>query len=115
MAHNFESGFFANKAAWHGLGTVLDNPPNTSQALSEAQLNWTVEEKPIFGQIDDNFTVIPTHKSLVRSTDGQLLGIVSKHYSPLQNQDAFEWFDFLLHDGDVSLEAAGSLKEGKRV
>jgi hypothetical protein len=69
MAHNFESGFFVNKAAWHGLGTVLDNPPNTSQALSEAQLNWTVEEKPIFGQIDDNFTVIPTHKSLVRSTD----------------------------------------------
>ncbi len=44
-----------------------------------------------------------------------MLGVVSQGYSPLQNQDAFIWFDFLLHEGDVCLESAGSLKEGKRV
>lgn len=115
MSHQFESGFFVNKGAWHGLGTVLDNPPSTAQAIQEAGLNWQVKEQPIYTENQRGLSPIATHKSLVRSTDHQLLGIVSQQYSPLQNQDAFSWFDFLLHEGDVSLESAGSLKEGKRV
>ena len=115
MSHHFESGFFVNKGAWHGLGKILDNPPNTAQAINEAGLNWQVKEQPIYTQSDSGLSPVPTHKSLVRSTDHQLLGIVSQQYQPLQNQDAFSWFDFLLHDGDIALESAGSLKEGKRV
>jgi phage/plasmid-like protein (TIGR03299 family) len=115
MTHSFESGFFVNQGAWHGLGTVLDHPPSTAQAIIDAGLDWQVNEQPIFTQSQYGLSPVSTHKSLVRSTDHQLLGIVSKQYQPLQNHDAFNWFDFLLHDGDVSLESAGSLKEGKRV
>lgn len=115
MAHQFESGFFVNQAAWHGLGTVLDHPPTTAQAIVEAGLDWQIREQPIYTQSEHGLNPVSTHKSLVRSTDYKLLGIVSQQYQPLQNKEAFSWFDFLLHDGDVSLEAAGSLKEGKKV
>jgi phage/plasmid-like protein (TIGR03299 family) len=115
MTHNFDSGFFVNKGAWHGLGTVLDNPPSTAQAIIDAGLDWQVKEQPLYTQSNFGLSPVSTHKSLVRSTDHQLLGVVSNKYKPLQNHDAFNWFDFLLHDGDVSLESAGSLKDGKRV
>ena len=115
MSHHFESGFFVNKGAWHELGKVLDNPPTTAQAIADAGLDWNVKEQPIYMQSNSGLSPVSTHKSLVRSTDHQLLGIVSQQYKPLQNCDAFSWFDFLIHDNDVALESAGSLKEGKRV
>ena len=115
MSHQFESGFFVKRGAWHKLGTILDNPPSTAVAITEAGLNWHIVEQPIYTQSEHGLSPVKSHKSLVRSSDYQLLGIVSEAYKPLQNQDAFSWFDFLLHDGDVSLESAGSLKDGKRV
>lgn len=115
MSHEFESGFFVHKPAWHRLGKVLNNPPTIEQAIINAGLNWKVLEKPIFHFENDVAYQIKTHKSLVRDKDQKVLGIVSKYYHPLQNSEAFSWFDFLLHEGEVSLEAAGSLKEGKRI
>ncbi len=113
--HYFESGFTVNTPAWHGLGKTLDNPPTIEQAIIDAGLDWIVEEQPIYQQVEDKYIAIPGHKSLVRSTDKKVLGVVSNMYKPLQNQDAFSWFDFLLHENNISLEAAGSLKGGRRV
>ncbi|WP_036486675.1 DUF932 domain-containing protein, partial [Myxosarcina sp. GI1] len=113
MPHEFESGFFVAKPAWHGLGKVLNNPPTTQQAIVEADLDWIVEEHPIYQSPEPyEYTSLPNYKLLIRSSDRQTLGVVGKNYKPLQNQDAFKWFDFLLHEGNVSLEAAGSLKRG---
>jgi phage/plasmid-like protein (TIGR03299 family) len=113
--HYFESGFFTNEPAWHGLGKVLQQPPTTAQAIAEAGLDWEVLEHPVFRLKDGEYQEIEGHKTLVRSSDERVLGVVTKHYHPLQNIDAFRWFDFLLHEGDASLEAAGSLKNGRRV
>jgi phage/plasmid-like protein (TIGR03299 family) len=115
MAHEFESGFFVQQPAWHQLGKVLDNPPTTEQAIIEAGLDWKVLEEPIYRIEKDGLVRIPTHKSLVRDRDRKLLGVVSNAYHPLQNSEAFKWFDILLHEGEVTLEAAGSLKRGKRI
>lgn len=55
-----------------------------------------------------------THKAL-SSSDNRVLGVVGKDYHPVQNVDAFRWFDFLLESGQSTLEAGGSLREGQRV
>jgi len=115
MAHQFETGFFVHQPAWHRLGKLLNNPPTTEQAIIEAGLDWTVLEEPIYRIQREGIVEVSTHKSLVRDRDEKLLGIVSKAYHPLQNKQAFNWFDPLLHEGDVTLEAAGSLKGGKRI
>ena len=115
MSHQFESGFFVNQPAWHQLGTVLHNPPTTEQAIKEAGLDWKVLEEPIYKLEKQSPVIIPSYKSLIRESDRSVLGVVTQYYHPLQNDKAFSWFDFLLHEGNVTLEAAGSLKGGKRI
>lgn len=63
-----------------------------------------------------SLTQFGTHCQIsVYYRDRQLLGVVSNAYYPLQNSEAFQWFDILLHESDVTLEAAESLKRGKRI
>jgi phage/plasmid-like protein (TIGR03299 family) len=78
-------------------------------------LDWQVLAEPIYRIEKEGIQEIPTHKSLIRDRDRQLLGVVSNAYHPLQNSEAFQWFDILLNESDVTLEAAGSLKRGKRI
>jgi phage/plasmid-like protein (TIGR03299 family) len=112
MSHHFESGFFVAQAAWHQLGTVLDQPPTTEDAIAQAQLDWQVLEEPFYQANNEEMIL---RKKLIRDRDQQLLGTVNADYVPLQNQDAFRWFDPLLEKGGLELEAAGSLQQGKRV
>lgn len=139
MAHYFESGFFVREKAWHGLGTVLaDAPANTRDALRIAGLDWHVNLAPVFampGMANDvakrqGIAAAPLTDSIycddaramVRDVHlptgdvrSDVLGIVGTRYEPLQNVDAFRWFDPLLAEGDCVLEAAGSVKEGRHV
>ncbi len=122
MAHHFESGFFTATPAWHGLGTVLKDPPTTRQGLVEAGLDWEVQELPLLAR-DESMTLgggalhlpCPDHKAIVRATDQRVLGVVGADYKILQNAEAFKFFDPFLQDGACSLESAGSLKGGRRV
>jgi phage/plasmid-like protein (TIGR03299 family) len=124
MAHELESGFFVGTPAWHGLGEVLKDAPSIEEGIVKAGLNWRVVEKPLFidmaqGMEDDmppaGLVRGSDWKAIVRESDESILGVVGKNYLPVQNVEAFQWFDFLLDDGSAKLEAAGSLRDGKRV
>lgn len=114
MAHEFESGFFVARGAWHGLGTVLQSSPATKEAIIQAGLNWQVLEQPFYQQGTESAKAV-LRKRLVRDCDQKVLGTVDHDYTPLQNQDAFRWFDPLIEKGGMVLEAAGSLQGGKRI
>jgi phage/plasmid-like protein (TIGR03299 family) len=113
MAHEFESGFFSRQGAWHGLGKVLQHPPTIEEGIKEAGLDWFVECLPVFMQGEAGYQEIPSHKAVIRSTDKQCLGIVKDRYRPLQNVDAFRFFQPFLQDHFCELEAAGSLRNGQ--
>jgi len=120
MSHEFETGFFTKQAAWHRLGTVLDQPPTIEQGLIEAGLDWQVKLEEIYCRNGNpsgwgDSIPIKTHKAVIRESDSSVLGIVSDRYKPLSNKQAFEFFAPLVEDGTVELEAAGSLMEGKKV
>jgi len=111
MAANFETGFFVNEPAWHGLGTVISSAPTSEDAIKLAELDWDVVPMPIYDQFGN---VIPGYKVNQRSTDNANLGIVTDRYKIVQNRDAFAFTDELLGNG-VKYETAGSLASGKRV
>jgi len=111
MSANFESGFFVGQPAWHGLGTVIETAPTSSDAIRLARLDWKVVQKPIF---DDQGREIKGYKVNQRDSDGTNLGIVTGRYKIVQNEDAFAFTDALLGEG-VRFETAGSLASGKRV
>jgi phage/plasmid-like protein (TIGR03299 family) len=114
MSHQFESGFFVAQPAWHQLGTVLSQPPTTAAAIRQSGLDWRVLEEPLYQITGEEQTAV-LRKNLIRDRDQRLLGTVNADYVPLQNQDAFQWFDPLLQQGKIQLDAAGSLQNGARV
>lgn len=114
MSHEFESGFFVAKAAWHSLGKVLERPPTTEEAIVQAGLGWQVLEEPFYQTSADQLDTLLC-KRLVRDRDQKVLSTVKHDYTPLQNHEAFRWFDPLLDNSSIQLEAAGSLQGGKRI
>lgn len=127
MAHQFDSGLFIGDAAWHGLGVVVSQPPaTTAEAIKLAGMDWSVVEQPIYEDVigselpieKDGYRLVevnPNYKKLVRSDNNCELQVCKKDWTPLQNSEAFSWFDPLIADGDIELSAAVSLKKGKKV
>ncbi len=54
-------------------------------------------------------------KAAVRSSDSKVLGVVGRSWTPLQNVDAFRWFDPFVEQGLASYWTAGSLRGGEFV
>jgi phage/plasmid-like protein (TIGR03299 family) len=115
MSHEVESLFSVREVPWHGLGRVLDNPPTTEEAIRCAGLDWTVSLVPLHGTFNGEPLVGVNHWATVRSTDASVLGVVGPTYRPLQNVDAFRFFQPVLDAGEATLETAGSLRQGRRV
>lgn len=115
MSHEVENMFVVGLPAWHRLGTVLpgDTELTIEEAIKLAGLDWTVSLEEL------QMPKIPHRKvpakATVRSTDDAVLGVVGTTYRPLQNIDAFRWFQPWLDGGFVVLESAGSLRGGRRV
>jgi phage/plasmid-like protein (TIGR03299 family) len=111
MAHEIEKMFSVRETPWHGLGTIVSEAPSTEQAIELAGLNWKVEKEALFLK-DGN--VAPAF-ALLRDSDRRVLSVVGKSYTPLQNDEAFRWFNPFVESGECSLETAGSLRQGERV
>ena len=107
-------------AAWHGLGNVVETAPTPGQALTLANLDWSISERsiitaPVDSQDYHSDRPITTHKALQRSDNGEILSVVGSEYTVLQNQELAEFCYELADEGDVTVESAGSLKGGKRI
>jgi phage/plasmid-like protein (TIGR03299 family) len=114
MAHEVETMAYAGEVPWHGLGVKVLDDLTPAQMLEKAGLDWTVDKVPTY--IDFNGQKIPTEDSaLVRSTDGKILSVVSGDWNPVQNHEAFDFFNDFVMAGDMKMHTAGSLKEGKNV
>ena len=118
MAHEVESMMYVGKTPWHGLGVAIPDGKKLSieEAISAAGLDWEVELRHVFTEDNEgSLQGILNHYVSCRKTDNAVLGIVGKDYRPLQNRDAFRWFQPFLEGGEATLETAGSLKGGSRV
>ncbi|NEO83805.1 MAG: DUF932 domain-containing protein [Spirulina sp. SIO3F2] len=117
MSHEFDSGMFTTQKAWHGLGNVLDAAPRTTaEAITAAGMNWQVLEQPLLTCSDaEALETLEDWKVLKRSDNGTVLHVCPKTWTPVQNAEAFNFFDPIIQDGDVTIDAAVSLREGKRI
>lgn len=110
MAALVESMFSVREKPWHGLGTIVKEAPTSEDALRLAGLDWDVVQSPIY----TNHGKVEGYKANIRSTDRQVLGVVSDRYRIVQNTEAFSFTDELLGQG-VRYETAGSLMGGRKV
>lgn len=107
MMYNSQNG-----KPWHGIGTAVDGLATSAQAIQKAGLDWTAQVKEL--TTADGIPVEQS-KAIVRSDTNEVLGVVGNRYQPLQNVEAFEFFDDIVGAEQAIYETAGSLGNGQRV
>jgi phage/plasmid-like protein (TIGR03299 family) len=101
---------------WHNLGTELEDPATARDAIEAAGLNYTVVKKPLKEVAKLNHLSDVTDRwAIVRADTGDVLGIVEDDYEPMQNRNAFRFFDRLVGTLEARYEAAGALGRGERI
>ena len=101
---------------WQDLGTELLYPATAREAIEFAGLNYTVVKKPLKEIVDLNHPGdVPDRWATVRTDTGAVLGIVDESYEPVQNRDAFTFFDNLVGTDEAIYETAGALGRGERI
>jgi len=120
MAHEIEEingkaqMAYAGDVPWHGLGTKVPADLTPAQMLEAAGLNWNVTKVPAYATIAGQSVAIG-QSALVRSLDDSILDVVSDDWNPVQNEEAFDFFNEFVAAGDMEMHTAGSLKEGQIV
>lgn len=114
MSHGltkWDTMFSVSQKPWHKLGTVVENAPNVHEALVLAGLDWHASLEPAFSARGEALKT----QVVRRSDTDQIIGEVGDRYKPLQNVQAFSFFDPFVESGQASFETAGSLFGGSKV
>ena len=106
-----EQMMFVGETPWHGLGNKVDEGVSVNDAIVAAGLDWEVGLKDL--QTVDGIPV--SHRATYRKSDDSILGVVGPRYTPLQNRDAFDWFQPFLDANECSIHTAGALHYGQKV
>ena len=113
MAHEIETMFFKGETPWHGLGVQVNHALTSDEAIKQAGLDWGVRKVSLMTADGSNLPV--DHVGIQRVTDNSILGVVGPRFEPLQNSEAFKFFDPFIDANLATYETAGSLREGKRI
>lgn len=121
MSHNLEmvngkaQMAWAGDVPWHGLGTRVPNDLTPEQMLKAAGLDWRVETFPAIATLANGQQVNTGHSALVRDRDNRVLDVITDDWNPMQNEEAFAFFNDFVAAGEMEMHTAGSLKDGKIV
>lgn len=106
---------FTGEKPWHRLGIQFNERMNSTQAIHAAQLDYKVITQPLYRIFDPGQIRESGAYATVNSDTNEQLGVVGERYTPIQNGDAFKFFDSLVEEGAAIYETAGALGKGERV
>ena len=118
MAHELEivngnaQMAYVGDVPWHGLGTKVPADLTPEQFMVKAGLDWDVEKEDILTR---SGIKVKNKQALVRSSDSSILDVVGTGWNPVQNSEAFNFFEEYVNAGDMEMHTAGSLKDGQMV
>ncbi len=122
MAHNLEqrdgsaSMFYSGDVPWHQLGRHLNTPATAAEAMEAARLDYTVVKRPMKAIINGRqYSDVPNAFATIRTDTNQVLGVVGARYEPVQNSDAFNFFDPLVDRDEAIYHTAGVLGRGEKI
>jgi phage/plasmid-like protein (TIGR03299 family) len=121
MPANVQTMAFYGTVPWHGLGTPVPQRVTAEEMIRAAGMDWCVELRPARGARKINkkgeysrYEVVRAPRPGTKEAE-VLFGVVSRRYQPLQNVDAFEFFDPIVGEKKAYFETAGALGEGERI
>jgi len=99
----------AKEPAWHHLGQILDHVFTAREAIEFGGLDFTVEKQRL---LTERWLDVPDYFATVREDNNEVLGMVGKEYTIVQNRDVFSFFDQIVGVGKAIYETAGCLGKG---
>ena len=115
MSHEVETMAYAGAVPWHGLGESVSNDLSPMQMMQKAGCDWKVRKLKSFVTVDGDQIKTGT-EALIRESDNTILSpSVGQNWEPIQNDEAFNFFNEFCLAGDMEMHTAGSLKDGKIV
>lgn len=124
MPANVQTMAYVGAVPWHGQGTPVPPQVSAGEMIQAAGLDWTVDKRPARGyppikkkNKPDTYAKYELVRLPRENTSEQevMLGMVSDRYEPLQNVEAFQFFDALVDRKVATFETAGALGAGERV
>lgn len=109
MSHNINSLFYYGATPWHKLGTEVKEVQTSEGAIVAAGLNWGVSKVQLQRQDGPLVNSFAT----VRDDNKETLGVVGDVYKPLQNREAFSFFDAIVGEKAAIYHTAGGLGQGE--
>lgn len=104
------------KAWFNHYAIPLDSQGKTSkEIIEEMSLNWKITKLPVYTKKDGKEIDIEGKFAVTKEDDGKPLGIVGNVYKPLQNNEAFPFFDAIVGSKEAHYVSAGSLDNDKKV
>ena len=103
-----DSAMYYEKAAWHGLGRIVEDATSPAEALEYSGLDWEVYKARVMvsGIMSDDYC------GVVRDDIKKIIGVVSPSYKTVQNWEAFDIAKSF--GSDVVVESAGSVQDGRK-
>jgi len=119
MAHNLATKadgtaamMFTGETPWHGLGTALDNPATSAEAMHAAGLDFRVGLEDLM--LADG-RLVPDVRAIVREDTRDIFSTVGGAWKPVQNVEAFAFLDGIMGEEHIKYHTAGALGLGERV
>jgi phage/plasmid-like protein (TIGR03299 family) len=107
--------YTGSEKPWHGLGKQVPADLTAAQMMKAANLDWTVSKRGTWFYDQQGNLLQSGDQVLVRDSDNRVLTTVKDSWKPVQNSEAFDFFHDFVNAGDMSMDTAGSLKDGKIV
>lgn len=115
MSHEVETMAYAGEVPWHGLGVRVSADLSPKQMMQQADLDWRVESVPTTAFFGEDIISTGTN-CLLRESDHKVLApMIGEEWAPVQNSEAFNFFNEFCAAGDMEMHTAGSLMGGKMV
>jgi phage/plasmid-like protein (TIGR03299 family) len=93
----------------------LGGAKTADEMLQIAGLDWKVGAYPMTIQRGGKGAAVPNHHAIVREDNGVVLGVQTRHWTPIQNTEAFRPVDDLVRAGEARYTGGGIIDGGARV
>jgi len=100
---------------WHRVGRSIESSPDAQTAIKFAHLDWRVIQEKVYTR---DGVEIPNLVANIRESDRKFLGIVTKRYRIVQNEEAFEFTNHIIRNelgANAQYDSAGSIMGGRKV
>ncbi len=95
-------------STWENIGTTI-NETKIDDVLVKAGLDYAVIASPLFTEMNGKKIEVKSNNVIMKST-GDICGVVSDKYVPMQNKDAFDFINYI--NEDIHFVKAGETKSG---